>query len=140
MLAFLKLILLHFIKPLIKFLPGLLFLKGVFSLLHSKYSRTISLISCNEGLKPTLHIVLIQSFCSPIAIFRPHPTNVLPSSCILSLFYNGASNTPQAFALAQIDFPSLHILSALSILASFQMLLLCFACFLFLSFFCSLAY
>ena len=135
MLAFFELILLCFIKLLTHFLPGLLSLKGVLNLFDSTYSHTIPLILCNEGLKPTLHTVLIQSdcfsFCSTIAIFLPHLTNVLPSSCILiNLFGNVPSEIPEAFALPHIDFPSLHILSALSILVSFHFFLHYFAGFL----------
>ena len=83
MLAFLKLIMFCFIELLTHFLPGLSFLKGVFSLFDSTYYRTISLISCNEGLKPTLHRALIQSancfsFCSPIAIFCHIPPMFSP--------------------------------------------------------------
>ena len=52
---------LAFLKPVTHFLPGLLFLKGVFSLFDSTNSHTISIISCNEGLKPTLNTILIQS-------------------------------------------------------------------------------
>ena len=135
MLAFFKLILLCFIKLLTHFLPGLLSLKGVLNLFDSTYSHTSPLILCNEGLKPTLHTVLIQSdcfsFCSTIAIFLPHLTNVLPSSCILiNLFGNVPSEIPEAFALPHIDFPSLHILSALSILVSFHFFLHYFAGFL----------
>ena len=135
MLAFFELILLCFIKLLTHFLPGLLSLKGVLNLFDSTYSHASPLILCNEGLKPTLHTVLIQSdcfsFCSTIAIFLPHLTNVLPSSCILiNLFGNVPSEIPEAFALPHIDFPSLHILSALSILVSFHFFLHYFAGFL----------
>ena len=138
MLAFFKLILLCFIKLLTHFLPGLLSSKGVLNLFDSTYSHTIPLILCNEGLKPTLHTVLMQSdcfsFCSTITIFLPHLTNVLPSSCILKLFGNVPSDIPEAFALPHIDFPSLHTLSALSIC----LVPVFFA--LFYWFFCSLAY
>ena len=82
MLAFFKLILLCFIKLLTHFFPGLLSLKGVLNLFDSTYSHTIPLILCNEGLKPTLHTVLMQSdcfsFCSTITIFFHIPPMFSP--------------------------------------------------------------